>query len=370
MVDSPTVPRDSTPPERIRHLVHSDADRVVFTSVEKARILVLIGAFSGLGICVVIGIIAAILSFITALVFDDPGFIAMLPGLFMPSFMMMILGGFIGHSFSQNGRKLTVTREGMTYGGILPPEGPRVGDITLTGNPGRPIQMSSGPKVLASLNITARKRGWDYDSVTWLGRRTADLLNVGFDDRRPAEDWQRWKNDPVYRAQMRFDAGLEDNRHAFSTFHYEPPEAPPHKLDLDGMKILIESGFFSTTVLRLTPTHLVLHDRKYELSDITRAGVAYRRVKSKNSTSYYGRLQILVGTSTKTVVNLRVSSGGGTKAAQLNWLAAELMRYASTAVEQRDRGTKADIPEELARISGQATEGPESTGRSRSRATE
>ncbi|MCB9674556.1 MAG: hypothetical protein H6737_05525 [Alphaproteobacteria bacterium] len=332
------------PPERVAHLVRSTPGEVRFRSVRKQSVLGGLGLLGGVGTAWMAWFLIAILASVGASGFRAEEVVGSVVWLTIVGAMS---GGGLGLLLGMSGRDLVVGEGSMRYTGVLPPAADRPVQLVLTGSPGHPMVLESESQILAKLFPSASQRGWDFDSVTWLGQRVSDLLGVRIRDERPEAEWRRWASDPLYRAQKQFDALLSKNQTEFHAHHATEPDPPAHSSDVDGMRIALDTGLFSMSVLKITPTHLIVDNRRYRLDSITRAGVAYRLVKTKNSRTWYGRLQVLVDGRVKTLVNLRVERHGGRKAAALNWLAATIAEHAGNA---RDLGSAEDVPEDLARI--------------------
>jgi hypothetical protein len=344
-------------PDVLPRGVEVEPGSITFPSARRPYIWILVGILAALLLMLgAAGGIALLALVVGALMGDAMGGFVVAVHVFsfgfMPGLGALILGGMLGYAKSNEKRPLTVAGSEGVYGGLLPPGPIAIEDLVVSGVPGRRFRIHSGRTLLAEFVPSTRERGWNYDAVTFVAQQVAANAGVSVTDERPESEWRRWELDPVFRAQAGFDARVEDNRSAFPDHHGTTPRPPRHRVDVEGMTVTVQANLFSTTRVHIDATHLHFSGRKYPLREITRADVIYSRHKTKNSTYWRGKLQIVVGDRVKTVASIRCSRHGGTGAATMNWLAAELMRQVRVAHPVRELGSDEDVPESIAAIVG------------------
>jgi len=339
------------PPERIRHLVDAGPDWITFPSNKRPQFWILAGAMTGLGLSAAAGLLLVLGMFALSVMAGEPDVALVGFGLtVLPILLATCLGGLVGWVLSRTPRSLTVRSTGAAYSGFFAPPDPNLSALRLSGDPGHLLVLRAEGQILTTFRVHAGQRSWDFDSVTWVAQRIAEIAGIPLTDLRPFDAWRRWITDPVHRAQVHFDIETESNQERFPS-HHQTPATPP-KVDVDIEKVVIElnNGIFRNTIIRMDNHTLQLDNRSYPLSEISRAVVRYRKIKTDKSVSYRGRLTILVGERTKSIGTMTVTRTGGTGASHLNWVAAEIGRYAEQAAPQRDLGDQADIPDAIASI--------------------
>ena len=340
------------PPERIRHLVDSGPDWITFPSSKRPQFWILAGFLVGLlgillpGSALVLGMLA-----LSAWIGEPDiavaagALVALAP---IPVLVAPLLGLLIGWVSSSTPRSLTVRSTRATYSGFFAPPDVELRSLLLSGDPGYPLVLRADGQLLTHFQLTTRRRGWDYDSVTWVAQRVSQISGAPLTDLRPADAWRRWREDPIHRAQVHFDIKTEHNQKKFPRHHSTTATPPKVEIDLEKVVIELNNGLFRNTTLRMDPHTLQLDGRRYPLSEISRAVVRYRKIKTQNSVSYSGRLTILVGDRVKSIATMTVTRTGGTGASHLNWVAAEILRYAQQASPVPEQGDPQDIPDSIA----------------------
>ncbi len=356
-MDSSAVP-DTIPdtiPDNIRDRVRVQPGSITFPSARRPRVWILLGGAIAFVCVLIFGFLALLFSLFIAVVAGEQAFILvfqMAALTAMPCFAFVVVGFALGAMRSSTPRPLTIAGPKAAYGGIFPPNPVALETLVLQGIPGRHLTLWSGRTKLAAFVVTTGKRGWTYDSVTWLARQAAANAGVELIDERPEADWRRWETDPVYRGERAFDVRLEDNRKAFPRHHATPPSPAYHTVDLEGMRISVQESIFSHRTIVIDGTYLHFSGRKYPLQSISRADVVFSMHKTKNSRYWRGKLQIVTDGRIKTVVKTQCSQSGGKGAAALRWMAEEIRRQAAVAHPVRDSGSVSDVPDDIVEMVG------------------
>ena len=338
-------------PENIRDRVSIEAGSITFPSAKRPWIWFLVGILGSGAALGVLGLLALLVCLLLTLVIGEAALILAVYGLsfgILPAIMIVLIGGFVGYMQTLQPRPITVAGPTGVYGGIFPPRPLPIETLKLTGEAGRKIVLWSGKRRLSTFTLTTWRRGWTFDTVTFVARHAAANAGVELLDERPEDAWRKWESDPVFRGEVNFDNRLADNRKQFPKHHATPPRVGKHTVDLEGFATRIQTGLFSSSTLRIDNTHLRFSNRSYALRSITRADVVFSVHKSDNSTYWRGRLQIVTEGRIKTVVKITVSHDGGERAARLKWLAEEVRRHAELARPVVDRGTVEDVPDNIA----------------------
>lgn len=329
------------PPEHLHRSIENLPDGVRFRSERTQTYL--------LGLCLLVGAALVAVPYGSGAFLDTGAVLA-------ATFLSLTISFILGMVLAVLPRQTVVQATGISFTGWFAPRIPRPARLYVEGTIGRGQRLvaDSGDEAGATIEplgrfeVDGQSGSVTHQDVTWLAQRSANLLGVPLRDERDPDLWNRYLSDPVFRCETDFDVELEDNREEFPNHHLNALTPTAHTVDLDGSRTLLHSGFFDDTWLELDPRHLRLGAHEVPLERVLRVGVVYRKVKTKNSTSYYGTLFVLTAVERIELVELSVQRDGGRNATALNWAAQAIAAAAETARPASEAGTVADIPAALA----------------------
>jgi len=321
------------PPESIRDRVESGPGYIAFPSRYWPNIWILLGFAVGL---IPTGTIAlGILMGVPGISPQQLGVLALGVG------VCGLVGGLLGSIKAGRRRMLKITAEGGVFDGLAPPSPLRIDGLCLRGDPGSPVSLESGGETLAVFEIGEDGGGWDYDDVTWIAERIAQISGVEWADHRPESEWRRWMVDPDFRAQCLFERADRENRSDLSLFHQVEPSPPEHHSDLHGFRTRLEAP------IAFDRSHLELAGHRLPLWKISGARAVYERRTRDNGVRYYGRLEVLVGQTRVSTRAAVVTDQAEGRCAHLNWLAEQIRMHAAEASPPEDRGGTEEVPKAM-----------------------
>ena len=143
----------------------------------------------------------------------------------------LVLIAYTGVLFALDSSWIRIDREGVRASGLAGLRPRQVEHLTLSGEVGLPIVISVGDDPL--LTELPKVDGWTYPELVWTAKQAASLTGAVLHDRLPHQAWQRYHDDPVFRAQVAVQREVERSSRAWPTF-YDRAERRTLATELDG----------------------------------------------------------------------------------------------------------------------------------------